>query len=380
MNPGISNFLNLSRWISAFAVVIYHLRHLILVDFNEVTSKGIFTKALYFFAGLGHEAVMVFFVISGFLVGGLTLKKWQASGPSLAPYFIDRTARIYTVLIPALACGLLLDWIGLHHANQSELYTNSAQYNTNSLTTQICASMDVTTILGNVFMLQGILTEHLGSNGPLWSLSYEWWYYCVFALIAAALTGSGKARWGYAAFAGALLMLLPAKLIAWGFIWLLGILAFKWSTSRAWRPHPAIGIMLFAMVLAASRISRNVPGGEPGASMVNDFLRDFGLAAAYVVALVSASRWGGLPLGLQRINTSLADFSYSTYLCHFPAMVFIAAVGYQFLGMPFLSQPNLYGLSHLLLSALLIYLYCYGFYLLTEKRTPAIKAFLARSR
>jgi peptidoglycan/LPS O-acetylase OafA/YrhL len=378
MNPGISYFLNLSRWVAAFAVVFYHLRHLSLVDFNEVSRQNLFTKALYFAAGLGHEAVMVFFVISGFLVGGLTWQKWQRQGPTLRSYFVDRAARIYTVLLPALVGGLVLDWIGLHFVNQSELYTNSAQYHTNSLGTRICASMDVQTFLGNVLMLQGILTEHLGSNGPLWSLAYEWWYYCVFGLSAAALTGSGKARWACALVAAALVTLLPGKLLAWGGIWLLGILAHRWVTSKAWRPHPFIGIALFLAALAASRLSRNAPSSAPGASIVADFLRDFGLGLAYAVALVSTSRLRGVALSFQRLNTLLADFSYSTYLCHFPVMVFIAAAGLQFFHKPFLNQPDAQGLGHLLGSTLLTYLCCFAFYWFTEKRTASVKAWLSR--
>jgi peptidoglycan/LPS O-acetylase OafA/YrhL len=39
----------------------------------------------------------------------------------------------------------------------------------------------------NAFFLQTIAGPTFGSNGPLWSLAYEWWYYVLFPLVLAAL-------------------------------------------------------------------------------------------------------------------------------------------------------------------------------------------------
>ncbi|MES2091144.1 MAG: acyltransferase family protein [Pseudomonadota bacterium] len=194
MNINLRSFIDASRWLAAFFVVVGHVRHLILIDFKEVEDKALLYKAVYFLTGLGHEAVVVFFVISGFLVGGLTWERWRAHGVKLQPYFSARASRIYTVLVPALLVGLLLDLVGLHWFNKSELYTNSLQYHTISLNSTISAAMDLPTFFGNLFMMQGILTGNLGSNAPLWSLANEWWYYCIFALVGAALTGGGGAK------------------------------------------------------------------------------------------------------------------------------------------------------------------------------------------
>lgn len=73
----LSQFINVSRWLAAFFVLAGHASHLVLVDYKYVTEKSIFCKLIYFLAGFGHEAVMVFFVISGYLVGALTLDKWK---------------------------------------------------------------------------------------------------------------------------------------------------------------------------------------------------------------------------------------------------------------------------------------------------------------
>ncbi|MBC7702105.1 acyltransferase [Aquabacterium sp.] len=372
MSPGLSSFLNLSRWLAALLVVIYHVRHLILVDFKDVADKTLFSKALYFAAGLGHEAVMVFFVISGFLVGGLTLNRWKACGPDLRAYAFARVSRIYTVLIPALLMGFVLDSVGLHWLNASELYTNSAQYHTNSLTSQITAAMDLRTFLGNLVMMQGIMTGHFGSNGPLWSLANEWWYYCMFALLGTALTWG---RWQERAWSalGALVLaaLLPGELMLWGSIWALGMVAHAWIKSGRWIPAPWLGSGIFVVALVASRLSRN-GDFEAGESIWIDFVRDLILGLAYMVALVSASRIkASLPLA--SLHDWLAEFSYTSYLCHFPAMVFVVALGYQVFHLPFLVQPTVLGLAYLFGSCAVIYAYCFVVYQLTEKHTAKVR-------
>ncbi len=376
MTPGLSSYLNLSRWLAAFLVLAYHVRHLILVDFADLAQPKSWLKGLYAFTGLGHEAVIVFFVISGFLVGGLTLERWRQRGPDLTSYFSARVSRLYTVLIPALLLGWALDWTGLHHVNVSELYTNSAQYQTNSLSHRIDQALGADIFLGNLLMQQGVLTTPLGSNGPLWSLANEWWYYCVFALAAAALTGQGKTRAPMAVAALALVALLPAKMMLWGVVWLLGLLAHTWMRSKLWRPHPAVGTALFLAALLASRWSRG-PFPPDADSHFTDFTRDFLLGLAYVVALVSASRIRQ-PLPLRKLHEALADFSYTAYLCHFPIMLFASAVGFQWLGWRIQVQADANGLLYFTGLTLLVYAGTYVVYRLTERHTHRVRAQLDR--
>lgn len=372
MSGNLSVFINLSRWFAAFLVVISHLRNLILVDFKDIETNTILTKALYFVTGLGHEAVVIFFVISGFLVGGVTMRRWGESGPDLYSYSSQRISRIYTVLIPALLVGLLLDVVGLHWFNASGLYSDSGQYHVASLNSVIAATIDLPTFLGNLFMMQGILTGNLGSNGPLWSLAYEWWYYCVFALFGAGLTSSGKKRFSYVVLAFLLIVILPAKLILWGGIWVLGIAAYFWVVSSKWRPHPLLGVGLFLFAMVCSRVAPSSVGASSNDQLIFDFFKDFALAFFYVLALVSMSRVSAC-LPMARVHEFLAEFSYTTYLFHFPFMLFIAAFGYQALGLNFKAQPGLYGILYFIASIILIYMYCYIFSLFTERYTSVVR-------
>ena len=63
-------WLDVARAASALLVCAGHLRAVALVDYGELSSPGILVKTLYLLTGLEHQAVIVFFVLSGFLDGG----------------------------------------------------------------------------------------------------------------------------------------------------------------------------------------------------------------------------------------------------------------------------------------------------------------------
>ena len=369
---GLSEFINISRWMAAFFVLAGHVSHLILVDYKYVIEKSILCKLVYFLAGFGHEAVMVFFVISGYLVGALTLDKWKQQGPNIQSYASARISRIYTVLLPALVTGFALDYIGLNWFNASELYTNSAQYNTNSLFFTIGTALDLNVFFGNVFMLQGISVKTLGSNSPLWSLANEWWYYIIFALVGVAVTTANRNKKIVCAVLALLIAaLLPKVMLILGGVWALGFLANAWINSNCWRPHPILGIGLFILVAIAARLNHQGDHQNYDESVIAEMIRGYLVGIAYVVALVSASNINKLPL--KRFNQLLAEFSYTSYLTHFPAMVFIVAFAYQFFGIKFQVQPGTYGLLYTLLLILTLYAYSYVFSILTEQHTFSVR-------
>ena len=76
---------------------------------------------------------------------------------------------------------------------------------------------------GNALFLQTILVPVLGTNGPLWSLAYEFWYYAVFPLFGWAWHRRGSWRTlGFAAAGAAMLISLPPAIQAGFVVWLLG--------------------------------------------------------------------------------------------------------------------------------------------------------------
>lgn len=365
MRQGLSSFLNASRGVAAALVLFNHVRHLLLTDFYNVEHKTVFDRALYFLTGFGHEAVVIFFVISGYLVGGLTLKRWKARGPDLAHYSAARISRIYTVLVPTLVIGFTLDFLGRRWLNSSDLYT-----------AYLGTALDPRAFFGNLFMLQGILTSPLGTNGPLWSLAYEWWYYCAFALAAMAIISTRPTRFLYVAGVLALGLVLPVKFVLWSSIWTLGVLTAYWVESNLWRPSPILGLALFSVAMVCSRLSHNVETATYTEPLRVEFGRDALLTLAYCVCVAGMSRLR-TPIPMARQFDWLASFSYTTYLCHFPGLIAVVALAYQVLGLEFHAQPSAASLCYSAACSAILYLYAFLIYWVTERHTDAVRDWLS---
>ncbi len=365
MKAGLSSFLDLSRWVAALLVLVGHVRNLGLADLPAVHRPGLAIKALYFFTGFGHQAVVVFFVISGYLVGGLTLERWRRDGADLRSYAIARFSRIYTVLVPALLLGLLFDWSGSHGFDASHLYAGGQSVlHVEALTDLRPADLALATFAGNLLGLQGITVPTYGSNGPLWSLAYEWWYYWLFALAAgAALLPRRRIALGLGA--AGLAALLPPPMLLWGAIWLLGLALRHWTQSTRWRPHWSVGAVAFAAAMAWSRVVHPpLLAAQFGVDAV------VGLSYATLVAGVARLP---RPLPLQALHHRLADMSYTVYLTHFPALVFICALGAQAFGLPLRAQPTPGALLNCAALVGVLLSWCALVASLTERHTQAIR-------
>ena len=63
--------LDALRGLAALAVFVGHLRSLLFVDYyTDSVVRGSAIEAVYLLTSLGHQAVMVFFVLSGYLISG----------------------------------------------------------------------------------------------------------------------------------------------------------------------------------------------------------------------------------------------------------------------------------------------------------------------
>lgn len=51
------------------------IRSLFFVDFEDAQHGSLPVKAIYFLTGFGHQSVVVFFVLSGFLISSTVIKK-----------------------------------------------------------------------------------------------------------------------------------------------------------------------------------------------------------------------------------------------------------------------------------------------------------------
>jgi peptidoglycan/LPS O-acetylase OafA/YrhL len=145
---------------------------------------------LFALTRLGREAVVVFFVLSGFLVGGRALRDLAERRFDGRRYAADRASRLYAVLLPALCLTAVCDAV---RGGWSNVDNGMAVF------------------VGNLLFLQDVTTTVYGSNGPLWSLAFEAWYYALFGIGVRAAADVRDGRLGRAALAAILL----AVALAW---------------------------------------------------------------------------------------------------------------------------------------------------------------------
>ena len=132
---------------------------------------------------------MVFFVLSGyFYIGTSVLESVGKQEWSWRTYLVTRITRLQLVLLPALVLGALWDRIGMKIPQAAALYYQGL-YKFYSPSVALRSTFPV--FLGNFFYLQSIVSPIFGSNGPLWSLSYEFWYYIVFPALILATAAPG---------------------------------------------------------------------------------------------------------------------------------------------------------------------------------------------
>jgi peptidoglycan/LPS O-acetylase OafA/YrhL len=194
------------------------------VNFDSVEHQGPFVSLFYFATGFGHEAVMVFFVLSGFLVGGRVLAEAsRTTHVDWTKYSVNRLSRLYTVFIAALLLGWVLDSVGYGYFDGFGLYDQSHGTDMAVAQRSYIDDLSAGTFFANLGMLQTIAAPPFGSNGPLWSLANEFWYYVMGPALAVTIFGATIARRLLHAgvFLGVLVW-LPRDISIYFSIWLMG--------------------------------------------------------------------------------------------------------------------------------------------------------------
>ena len=379
--PKTSALLDAVRSVAALAVVANHFRNLFSLDYQDAGPSNVFVRAIYFMTGLGHSAVMVFFVLSGLLVSQGIFKQLHRKRWTWMSYLIQRFSRLLIVLWPALLLTFLLDWVGM------SLFGTSGIYGGNPSAGNIISSpvLDRTTIAiygANAFFLQGVLTPTAGSNGPLWSLSNEGFYYLLFPLLVCLLGPQQPAR---RLVSGALLIglvvgLLPLAMTLYFGIWLMGS-AVAWGWSYLPRASTALvgPRLVSAMLLAAALcLARGLSAGfaaqlvpaETVAPILDGLI---GITTAvflfYMMRGTGSDESPQVSMALEGAKR-LSRFSYSLYLTHLPMLVFLQA---WLIGNGSRWQPSVGNLLVGIFIGALVIACAYLFSLMTEEHTEWLR-------
>jgi peptidoglycan/LPS O-acetylase OafA/YrhL len=295
--------ISLLRGLAAFEVAAAHLRAAMYPGLRAVENPSIWFKGLTFMTGFAHHAVLVFFVISGWLVGGSLLDKIRQRD-AIASYSIDRITRLWTVLIPTFILTLLF---GL----------GTGVVNGQGIDFHLENDYSAVVFGANLLGLQTVTVPVFGGNFALWSLANETWYYVMFPLLVVLFRVPAR---GLRLACGATLVLiaalLPAAIVGYFAIWLLGV-AFSRIRIECNTAQRFAWLVLVVAVWVVYRLTGNMD-----AFTLPNVLPDLGCSLVFLVLLSSlqfkAAATSKLQRPLARIGTFFAEFSFSLYVLHVP--------------------------------------------------------------
>ena len=363
-----STHLDLLRGLASLLVFIGHLKFLLFLEYSEVSNPNFFIKRFNSLTGLGHQCVIIFFVLSGFFISASVLRTIQQKRWSWINYLVARLTRLYIVLIPALLLSSFWDFLGIKiFGTAQDSFYGEKFYNSYLATYKILENFTPQNFLGTVAFLQTIYVDLFGSNKVAWSLAYEFWYYILFpSIILLFWVNSLKLRLFYGVLTSVILLMVGSEIRIYFLVWLMGALINISHTSKYLNNKNILNSLSFLSILILCitlTIARFLPSEE-----IADFL--IGISTAVMIYLLvnnpSKIRQEG---AYEKISKGLAGCSYTLYLVHMPILCFIRACIID--DRPW--QPDIFHLFLGLIVAVFVFLYAAVIAHFTEAKTDRFR-------
>jgi peptidoglycan/LPS O-acetylase OafA/YrhL len=295
-NRGLVSTLNLARGLSALYVVASH------------TFKS--DHSIWYPWRYGGLAVMVFFVLSGFVI------YLNESSRVLQPagYYFRRFRRIYPMLIISMTLSAALYFAGFIEAD----------FNFYSLVATLLCLAD------NASMHSGTIAQPFLDNGPLWSLSFEVAYYLAFPYLIRAYKKSeslGYAVTSLVPILGSItytlwpnhLSIVAEYLAVW---WIGAALARSYMLGKlSFRSMaPDLFVIFVLIVLQVAYLAFGLNSREP---YPFDYLMEFSFTL--ILTLICLTRIKDLIIKVSSsfapLGNWLAGISYAIYVFHRPLFI-----------------------------------------------------------
>lgn len=329
-------FLDGIRGIAAVYVMVGHARWLLWEGYlnfkSHPESYSFVDTALMYLLSLfrfGHEFVLLFFVLSGFVIHFSYSKKLGTATTyrlDWRQYFFRRLKRIYPPFLFALAFTFLLDQIGSYFG--FSIYAGTTNYP--SINTNVGnPNHEIPTLLGNLAFLYKEYFPVFGTNGPSWSLKFEWWFYMLYP--AFFLLSRKHIYYSTALVIGLYVLTFYPALWKENFFreifgslicWWLGVVLAEVSTKRL--NFNLIGFAAFTLVSCG--LCYLLPQNSQ-----NIDLR-VGLLFTAILALLLWMNQKRTSMKLLTMLKPLGDFSYTLYIIHFPILVLMSGILSKYLG------------------------------------------------
>ncbi len=304
MDKNTSILLDIIRFTAAIFVFLDH--------FSQVRFSG---GSLSYFSPFGHSAVIAFFVISGYVIAFVA----DTKDKDINIYYISRFARLYSVVLPVLIIVPILDIIGI--------YINETMYEG-----KIHNSYFIIRLFANFTFLQEIWFNSIRylSDGPLWSLGYELWYFVLFSF---AIFFNNYKRY---LLIGTAVLLIGPKILLLMPPWILGVWIYHFHKTKELSKITA-RILFFSAPLLFYIFFKDQ--GDPIVDL--SFLGDFGYSKYFLHDYSTAVILGLFIASFKYVDISLmnklliksetpirymASSTFTLYLFHLPLLLFYGAV------------------------------------------------------
>jgi len=314
-------YMDAMRFFAALAVVLGHARALVWVPPGQGDPMVPWAWTFSQFASFGHHAVMVFFVLSGFWISHSTMR--HLAGERFWPGFLtDRLSRLLVVVVPGLAFGAVLDLLG------AGLFHGVAYWGGLGVLSLVDGVYDRLTpqvLIGNLLFLQNFAVHTAGTNGSLWSVGYELWYYVWFAALAVSIRRRAPSPVLLALVLG---VIWPVLLLSFP-VWLMG--CFVHYADRRWGRRAVPSRNKARVLLAAGVLAMLAVILLQRQAHVKYFIADVPFGLAFTLVLWALLR-GALPFPrwLAPFARYGAGASFSLYVTHYPLLVLtVSAIGYE---------------------------------------------------
>lgn len=354
-----SDLLDTLRGVAAFLVVLGHSReHAAKIFELSPLGSSLIETILLVPASFAMESVAVFFVLSGFLVGGQTISTNKNNVFHWKTFLIKRLSRLWTVLIP----GILFTWLIF----QILKLTISTTYSAPSLFEATC----------NILFLQEFHCKSYSINHSLWSLSYEFWFYIIFAILVKLALSLNNKEFAKPLFYSTVLLLilwlLEIKLLYLFPAWLLGSLLYNVPELKNEKLKLNLNlILLFSVILLTMT------------AILSNYLR---LSREHLTLLVSlptllfiyvsihtffVPRWLRKALSY---TAKLGTFSFSMYVFHLPFVIFLIHLIKNFISDVIYLPIIVYSISIITIP------FTYILWFIFERNTSYVREFMLRAR
>jgi peptidoglycan/LPS O-acetylase OafA/YrhL len=337
-----STYLDLCRGAAALAVVLFHFH-------DKSFGPDWLTQ---YFPSNGQAYVMIFFVISGFVIAMTAEKK------ELSDFAIDRIARIYAVAFPVTVICLL---------------TAIAEPNINALSEYRGDPLSAS-LLSLAFLNQSWnLNVYPPLNGPYWSLAYEIFYYLIFSSFTYTTNPVFRC-----ALALICCLIAGPKIVILLPCWLSGVAAYKWRNKIKLGLTTACLIAIAAPLMLVLAFHFGLKEWTNAMSWMilpmlretpsESFLREWLVSLAFAINLWAAcSIEIEFPRLIKRGAKLIAGMSFSIYLLHLPLLYFLVyVIGRRHDGI------------FIIISLPVVFLTCLAFSQLTERKTGSLRYLIER--